>query len=76
VKKFLQICDILLVKIQNESKMTKWAHLAYDAHGGYFLPRVSAEQKSREWAHPLLEQAMEAELQLKKSPAVAPNSVE
>jgi hypothetical protein len=38
VKKFLQISDILLVKIQNESNMTKWAHLAHDAHGGYFLP--------------------------------------
>jgi hypothetical protein len=76
VKKFLQICDILLVKIQNESNMTKWTHLAHNAHGGYFLPPVSAEQKSHEWALPPLEQAMEAGLQLKKLPVVAPNSAE
>jgi hypothetical protein len=43
VKKFLQISDVLLVKIQNESNMKKWAHMAHDAHGGYFLPPVSAE---------------------------------
>jgi hypothetical protein len=38
VKKFLQISNVLLVKIQNESNMIKWAHLAHDAHGGYSLP--------------------------------------
>jgi hypothetical protein len=43
VKKFLQISNILLVKIQNESNMTKWAHLAHNAHGG-----VWAEQDSHE----------------------------
>jgi hypothetical protein len=60
VKKFLQISDILLVKIQNESNMIKWAHLAHYAHGGYFLPSVSAEQKPRDSLLPPLEQAIEA----------------
>jgi hypothetical protein len=60
VKKFLQISDVLLVKIQNESNMKKWAHMAHDAHGGYFLAPVSAEQKPRDSLVPLLEQATEA----------------
>jgi hypothetical protein len=59
VKKFLQISEVLLVKIQNESNMTKWVHLAHDAHGGYFLPPVSAEQKPRDSLLPSLEQATE-----------------
>jgi hypothetical protein len=29
VKKSFQISNVFLVKIQNESKMTKWAHLAH-----------------------------------------------
>jgi hypothetical protein len=76
VKKFLQISDILLVKIQNESNMIKWAHLAHGTHGGYFLPPMSAEQKSHEWAHPLLEQATEGGGVVQKSPALEQNSTE
>jgi hypothetical protein len=76
VKKFLQISDILLVKIQNESNMIKWAHLAHDAHGGYFLPPVSAEQKPRDSFLPPLEQATEADAVVQKSPPLEQNSVE
>jgi hypothetical protein len=56
VKKFLQISDVLLVKIQNESNMTKWAHWAHDAHGGYFLPPMSTKQKPCDSLLPPLEQ--------------------
>jgi hypothetical protein len=73
VKKFLQISDVLLVKIQNESNMTKWAH---DAHGGYFLPPVSAEQKPCDSLLPPLEQATEAGAIVQKSPPLEKNSAE
>jgi uncharacterized membrane-anchored protein YhcB (DUF1043 family) len=76
VKKFLQISDILLVKIQNESNMIKWAHLAHDAHGGYFLPPVSAEQKPRDSLLSPLEQATEADAVVQKSPPLEQNSIE
>jgi hypothetical protein len=68
MKKFQQISDVLLVKIQNDSNMTKWAHLAHDAHEGYFLPPVSAEQKPRDSLLPPLEQATEAGTVVQKSP--------
>jgi hypothetical protein len=74
VNKFLQISDVLLVKIQNESNMIKWTHLAYDAHEGYFLPPVSAEQKPRDSLLPPLEQATEADAVVQKSPLLKQNS--
>jgi hypothetical protein len=58
----------LLVKIQNESHMIKWAHLAHDAHGGYFLPSVSVEQKPHDSLLPPLEQVTEASAVVQKSP--------
>jgi hypothetical protein len=76
VKNFLQISDVLLVKIQNESNMTKWAHMAHDAHGGYFLPPVSAEQKPCDSLLPPLEQATEASAIVQKSPPLEQNSAE
>jgi hypothetical protein len=76
VKKFLQISDVLLVKIQNESNMIKWAHLAHDAYGGYFLPPVSAEQKPCDSLVPSLEQATEVSAIVQKSPLLEQNSVE
>jgi hypothetical protein len=76
VKKLLQISDVLLVKIGNESNMTKWAHLAHDAHGGYFLPPVSAEQKPHDSLLPPLEQATEAGAVVQKSPLLEQNSAE
>jgi hypothetical protein len=76
VKKFLQISDVLLVKIQNESNMTKWAHLAHNAHGGYFLPPVSAEQKPHDSLLSPLEQATEAGAVVQKSPPLEQNSAE
>jgi hypothetical protein len=75
VKKFLQISDVLLVKIQNESNMIKWANLAHDANGGYFLPPVSAEQKPRDSLLPSLEQATKAGTVVHKSSSLEQNSV-
>jgi hypothetical protein len=76
VKKFLQISDVLLVKIQNESNMIKWAHLAHDAHGGHFLPPVSAEQNPRDSLLPPLEQSTEASAVVQKSSPLEQNSAE
>jgi hypothetical protein len=46
--------------------MTKWAHLTHDAHGGYFLPPVLAEQKPRDSLLPPLEQTTEADAVVQK----------
>jgi hypothetical protein len=54
--------------------MTKWVHLAHDAHGGYFLSPVSTEQKPRDSLLPLLEQATEAGAVVQKPPPLEQNS--
>jgi hypothetical protein len=56
--------------------MTKWAHLAHDAHGGYFLPPVLAEQKPHDSLLPPLEQATEVGAVVQKSPLLEQNSAE
>jgi hypothetical protein len=76
VKKFLEISDVLLVKIQNESNMTKWAHLAHDAHGGYFSSSCWQNRTPVSAVVASLEQAMEGGLLVQKSPALPQNSAE
>jgi hypothetical protein len=56
--------------------MTKWAHLTHDAHGCYFLPPVSAEQKPRDSLLPPLNQATEVGVVVQKSSLLEQNSIE
>jgi hypothetical protein len=76
VKKFLQVYDVLLIKIQNESNMTKWVHLAHDAYGGYFFSPCRQNRTPVSVVVPPLEQAMEDGLLVQKLSALAQNSVE
>jgi hypothetical protein len=56
--------------------MTKWAHLAHDAHGGYFFSPCRQNRAPVSVVIPPLEQATEGGLLVQKSPALAQNSVE